>query len=73
MNFASNAAALAVFALAGKVLLVPGLTIGAGQLIGGRLGASLAVTRGARFVRPIFLVMAGLTVLKLMYDRHFQP
>ncbi|HEY4300997.1 MAG TPA: TSUP family transporter [Candidatus Didemnitutus sp.] len=73
MNFASNAAALGVFALAGKVLMVPGLTLGAGQLIGGRLGASIAVTRGARFVRPIFLVMAGLTVLKLIYDRHFQP
>ncbi|HVU18820.1 MAG TPA: TSUP family transporter [Candidatus Didemnitutus sp.] len=72
MNFASNASALTVFALAGNVLLIPGLTLAAGQLIGGRIGASLAVTRGARFVRPIFLVMAGLTVLKLIYQRYFQ-
>jgi uncharacterized membrane protein YfcA len=70
MNFTSNAAALAFFAWSGAVLLVPGLVMGAGQLLGGRLGAHLAVTRGARFIRPIFLVMAGLTVLKLLYQ-HF--
>jgi len=73
MNFASNAAALLLFALAGTVLLLPGLVLGAGQLIGGRLGAHLALTRGARFVRPIFLVMAGLTVLKLLYQHQFRP
>lgn len=73
MNFASNAAALTLFALSGTVLLLPGLVLGAGQLIGGRLGAYLALTRGARFVRPIFLVMAGLTVLKLLYQHHLRP
>jgi uncharacterized protein len=70
MNFASNLAALVFFACAGSLLVAPGLALGAGQLIGGRLGAHLAMTRGARFVRPIFLVMAGLTVLKLLYQYH---
>ncbi len=68
MNLASNAAALLLFAFAGTVLLLPGLALGAGQLLGARLGAHLAMTRGARFVRPLFLVMAGLTVLKLIYQ-----
>lgn len=72
MNLASNAAALAMFAWGGKVLLLPGLALGAGNLIGARLGAHLAMTRGARFVRPIFLVMAGLTVLKLIYQYYFR-
>jgi uncharacterized membrane protein YfcA len=72
MNLASNAAALALFAWSGTVLLLPGLALGAGQLIGARIGAHLAVTRGARFVRPIFLVMAGLTVLKLIYQYYFR-
>ncbi len=67
MNFASNLAALAFFALAGTVCWLPGLALGAGQLLGGRLGAHLAVTRGARFVRPIFLAMAALVALKLIY------
>ena len=67
MNLASNAAALAVFAAQGAVLPGPGLAIGAGQLLGARLGARLALTRGARFVRPFFLAMAALVALKLVY------
>jgi uncharacterized membrane protein YfcA len=67
MNFASNLAALACFAAAGTVYWLPGLAMGAGQVIGGRIGAHLAMTRGARFVRPIFLVMASLVALKLIY------
>ncbi|MDB6115631.1 MAG: putative rane transporter protein [Lacunisphaera sp.] len=67
MNFASNLAALIFFAAAGTVLWLPGLVMGVGQLLGGRLGAHLAVTGGARFVRPIFLAMASLVALKLIY------
>lgn len=67
MNFASNLAALAFFAAAGAVHWLPGLAMGAGQLVGGRLGARLAMQRGARFVRPIFLGMAALVALKLIY------
>lgn len=67
MNFASNLAALAFFAVAGTVCWLPGLVLGAGQLLGGRLGAHLAMTRGARFVRPVFLTMAALVALKLIY------
>ncbi len=70
MNLASNAAALAFFAAAGAVVPGPGLAVGAGQLIGARVGAHLAMTRGARFVRPIFLVMATLTIAKLIYQHY---
>ena len=73
MNFTSNAAALVFFVCAGSALAGPGFVLGAGQLLGGRLGAHLAMTRGARFIRPIFLVMAGLTVLKLLYQHYLHP
>ncbi len=74
MNFASNLAAVGLFAAAGLVAWLPGLAMGAGQLVGGRLGAHLAMTRGARFVRPIFLVMAALVALKLIYaSLHARP
>lgn len=71
MNLTSNAASLALFAASGAVLVGPGLALGAGQLLGGRLGAHLALTRGARFVRPIFLVMASLTIAKLVHRFYF--
>lgn len=73
MNLTSNAAALALFALSGAVLLLPGLALAAGQVLGGRLGAHLALTRGARFVRPIFLLMASLTIAKLVHRFYFAP
>ncbi len=67
MNATSNLASLALFAWAGQVHLASGLTMGAGQLIGARLGAGLAVRRGARFVRPLFLTMVCLVMLRLLY------
>ena len=73
MNLASNIASLAFFLCAGTVMLAPGFVMGAGQLIGGRLGANLAMTRGARFVRPVFLTMAALVALKLIYTAATRP
>jgi uncharacterized membrane protein YfcA len=67
MNLASNAIALVLFAVNGAVLPMPGLALGAGQVLGARFGSHLALTRGARFVRPIFLLMASMVALKLIY------
>jgi hypothetical protein len=73
MNAASNLAALAVFALSGSVHLGAGLTMGAGQVIGARLGAGLVMKKGARFIRPVFLTMVALTLLRLVYVTAFHP
>jgi uncharacterized membrane protein YfcA len=47
--------------------------MGAGQVIGARLGAGLVVKKGARFVRPIFLTMVALTLLRLLYVTFVAP
>ena len=67
MNCTSNLAALALFAAAGRVHLVAGLVMAMGQVTGSRLGAGLVVKRGARFVRPVFLTMAILTIARLLW------
>jgi uncharacterized membrane protein YfcA len=69
MNATSNLASLAVFAFNGHLHLAAGLTMGAGQLVGARLGAGLAIRRGARFVRPIFLTMVTLVMVRLLWMR----
>jgi uncharacterized protein len=69
MNATSNVVALILFASAGKIILSIGLTMGAGQIIGSRLGSGMVMTRGAQFVRPIFLTMVTLTLLRLLYVR----
>jgi len=39
----------------------------AGQFLGARLGAGLVVTRGAKFIRPVFLTMVTLTLARLLW------
>jgi uncharacterized membrane protein YfcA len=73
MNGASNLAALALFALHGNVHVGAGLTMGAGQIIGSRLGAVLVVKKGTRLIRPIFLTMVTLTLLRLLYVTFSRP
>lgn len=68
MNCTSNLAALALFALAGKVKFVAGLVMAVGQVTGASVGAGLVVKRGARFVRPVFLTMAVLTIARLLWN-----
>jgi uncharacterized membrane protein YfcA len=68
MNCTSNLAALALFALAGKIKFVAGGVMAVGQVTGAWVGAGLVVKRGARFVRPIFLTMAALTIGRLLWS-----
>ncbi|PTY08928.1 hypothetical protein DB347_03865 [Opitutaceae bacterium EW11] len=70
MNATSNLGSLALFLLAGSVHYKAGLVMGAGQLVGSRIGAHLAVTRGARFVRPVFLGVVAILILRLLYSQY---
>ena len=71
MNFVSNIVALAVFILGGNVLYSAGLTMAAGQIIGARIGSGMAIKRGAAFIRPIFLTVVFLTIVRLLYKNYF--
>lgn len=68
MNFASNAASLAMFLIGGQVLFAAGLVMGAGQLLGARLGSRMAVRHGAKFIRPVFISVALAITAKLLYE-----
>jgi uncharacterized membrane protein YfcA len=67
MNAASNLAALSVFLALGKVHITLGLVMGAGQIVGARVGSRLVMTRGARFVRPIFITMVAAVLARLLW------
>jgi uncharacterized membrane protein YfcA len=71
MNFASNAASLAVFLLHGQVLFLPGLVMGAGQWLGARLGAGMVVRGGTRFIRPVFLTVVFVLTARLLWQAYF--
>lgn len=56
-NWATNLAALCVFVPQGAVLWKVGIVLGVCNLIGGYLGARVAVARGSGFVRVFFIVV----------------
>jgi uncharacterized membrane protein YfcA len=66
MNFTSNIVALSLFIIGKNVLYSAGFSMAAGQIIGARAGSSMAIKRGASFIRPIFLTMVFLTIVRLM-------
>ncbi|AHF92750.1 membrane protein [Opitutaceae bacterium TAV5] len=72
MNATSNVGSLVPFIAAGQVDFAAGLVMGAGQIAGARIGASLAVKRGARFVRPVFLAMVVAVMARLIWIRFTQ-
>ncbi len=67
-NWATNLAALCVFVPQGVVLWKVGLLMGACNLVGGYLGARLAVARGARFVRLFFIVVVAAFIVRIGGD-----
>jgi uncharacterized membrane protein YfcA len=68
VNFASNLAALALFAARGVVVWKLAVPMAAGQLLGGFLGAHLAVRRGDALVRRVVVLVALAAAVKLAWD-----
>ena len=67
-NLATNLSAIVVFALHGSILWALGLAMGAANLLGGLIGARMAIRHGNGFIRRVFLVVLAALVVKLGYD-----
>ena len=70
MNFVSNITSFLFFVFKSDVLFGIGLTMAAGQVVGARIGSGIVVTKGAKIIRPIYVVIVILTMIKLFYQ-HF--
>jgi len=68
VNLATNLGALAVFVPQGAPLYGLGLAMAACNVLGGRLGAVTAISRGSGFVRAVFLVVVGVLAARLAVD-----
>ncbi len=68
VNFASNLAAVGLFASQGTVVWRIALPMAAAQLVGGVVGARLAHQGGDRFVRKAVLAVVAALAAKLAWD-----
>lgn len=66
-NLNSNLVALVCFAAGANIDYKIGLCMAAGQVIGGQLGAGLAMNKGVKLIRPLFLTMVFGTIATLVY------
>ena len=67
-NWATNVAALLVFAAQGAVVWKVGLVVGVCNLVGSYVGARTAVARGSRFVRVFFIVVVSAFIVRIGWD-----
>ncbi|MDQ7992169.1 MAG: TSUP family transporter [Propionicimonas sp.] len=67
-NFATNLAALLIFIPQGAVMWKAGIAIAIANLAGGYVGARVAVARGARFIRAVFIAVVAAFALKIGWD-----
>lgn len=65
-NLNSSLIATLCFAIGGNIDYRLGLSMAAGQLIGGRLGAHFAIKNGSYVIRPIFFSVVTMTILSLL-------
>jgi uncharacterized membrane protein YfcA len=70
VNLASNVGALVLFLWRHNVDFAAGLTMGAGQILGARIGSKMVLKRGAKFIRPIFISVVIAVTLKLIWDAY---
>ena len=68
VNFASNLAAVLLFASQGTVVWSLAAPMAAAQLVGGTLGAHIVLHRGDRIVRGVVIVVALCLAAKLALD-----
>ncbi|MPN16816.1 putative membrane transporter protein YfcA [bioreactor metagenome] len=68
LNFASNIAAVITFGLAGSINFYYSIPMGLAMIVGALAGTRLAITKGATYVRPLFITVTTLLVSKQLWD-----
>ncbi len=72
-NLNSSFVAMVCFGLAGHIDYRIGLTMAAGQIIGAKIGAHLAIRNGARLIRPVFMLVVFFTTGMMVYKTYSEP
>ena len=68
LNFSSNIAGLLAFYLLGAVDYRYAVPMGAAMIVGAFCGTKMALTRGAGYVRPLFIVVTSILIGKQLLD-----
>lgn len=70
MNFTSNITALLFFLIGGKIVLIPGLVMGVGEVLGATIGSKLVIKNGVKFIKPFFYTIVVIIIISLFYKHY---
>lgn len=68
LNFISNITALVMFAISGKVDYKFGIPVAIFMILGARFGTVFALKKGAKIIKPIFIVMSFGVAVKMLIN-----
>ncbi|WP_343213156.1 TSUP family transporter [Fusibacter paucivorans] len=68
LNLASNLAAILLFLMNRQVAFKYGIPMAIAMMFGARVGTHLAVTRGSKFIKPIFVIVSFTLIAKMGYE-----
>jgi len=66
LNFISNVTALILFAISGKINYMIGLPVALSMIIGAKMGTGVALSKGSRLIKPIFVTMSLAVAVKML-------
>lgn len=70
INLTTNITSLVIFILNGKVMVLLGLIAAVCNMLGGYLGAEMAISKGGKITRPIILFVLFLLLIKIIVQIH---
>ncbi len=68
LNFVSNVTALVTFAFSASINYKIGAMVAVFMVIGARAGTKLAIKKGAKIIKPIFVTMSLAVALKMLFS-----
>lgn len=71
LNLSSNIASLITFIYYGKLSWIYGISMGIVMLFGSRLGAKTAIQKGSKFIKPIYIVITTIVLIR-MYIQYYK-
>lgn len=72
LNFASNLASFATFAMLGSISYGYGIPMGISMIVGAIVGSRIAIKRGAAYVKPLFIGITVLLIGKQVWELLFK-
>ena len=68
LNFISNITALVLFAYYGQIKYLLGIPVVIAMIFGARVGTKLALNKGSKLIKPIFVIMSFAVACKMLVN-----